>query len=75
MNKEINESMTLAKHISCEFRYTFCGRKCNSDQKWNNYKCQCDCKIPIRYWICEDVYAWNPSIGLGGCDKNFKIDE
>ena len=31
--------------------------------------------MKIRYWICEDVYAWNPSIGLGGCDKDFKIDE
>ena len=28
----INESKTLTKHISCECKCTFDGRKCNSDQ-------------------------------------------
>ena len=28
----INESKTLAKHISCECRFRFDGRKFNSDQ-------------------------------------------
>ena len=28
----INESKTLTKHISCEYRCKFDGRKCNSDQ-------------------------------------------
>ena len=32
----INESKTLAKHISCEYKCRFDGRKCNSDQWWNN---------------------------------------
>ena len=31
--KEINESRTLAKYISCECRCEFDGRKCNSRQK------------------------------------------
>ena len=35
----INESKTLAKHISCECKCKFDGRKCNSDQWWNNDKC------------------------------------
>ena len=35
----INESKTLTKHISCERNYRFDGRKCNSDQLWNNVKC------------------------------------
>ena len=30
MIKGINESKTLAKHISCECRCEFDGRKCNS---------------------------------------------
>ena len=25
-------------------------KKCNSNQWWNNHKCQCDCK---RHDICE----------------------
>ena len=33
MIKEINESRTLPKHISCKRRYEFDGRKCNSRQK------------------------------------------
>ena len=35
----INESTTLAKQISCEYKYKFDDRKCNSNQKWNNNKC------------------------------------
>ena len=33
----INESKTLTKHISCEYKCN--GRKCNSDQWWNKGKC------------------------------------
>ena len=40
----INESKTLTKHISCECKCKFDGRKCNSDQWWNNDKCRCECK-------------------------------
>ena len=40
----INESKTLAKHISCECKCKFDGRKCNSNQWWNNDKCRCECK-------------------------------
>ena len=35
----INESKTLTKHISCKCKCKFDGRKCNSDQCWNNNKC------------------------------------
>ena len=34
-----NESKTLTKHISCESKCKFDGRKCNLNQKWNNYRC------------------------------------
>ena len=30
MIKGINETKTLAKHISCKYRYEFDGQKCNS---------------------------------------------
>ena len=40
----INESKTLAKHISCKFKCKFDERKCNSDQWWNNDKFWCECK-------------------------------
>ena len=35
----INESKTLTKHILCECKCKFDGKKCNSDQLWNNDKC------------------------------------
>ena len=31
----INESKALAKHMSCECKCKFDGKKCNSDQWWN----------------------------------------
>ena len=32
----INEAKALRKHISCECKCKFYGRKCNSNQWWNN---------------------------------------
>ena len=46
----INESKTLTMHISCECKCKFDARKCNSDQWWNNDKCQCECK---KRHVCE----------------------
>ena len=57
MITEINESKTLTKHISCECKCKFDGRKCNSDQKWNNDNCWCESKT---HNICEKDYIWNP---------------
>ena len=54
----INESKTLTKHISCECKCKFDGRKCNSDQQCNNDKCQCECK---KRHVCEKDYIWNPA--------------
>ena len=34
----INESKTLTKHISCECKCKFDGRKCDPNQWWNNDK-------------------------------------
>ena len=54
----INESKTLLKHISCKCKCKFDGRKWNSNQKWNNDKCRCECK---KHHICEKGYIWNPA--------------
>ena len=53
----INESKTFTKHISCECKCRFDGRKCNSDQWWNNDKCQRECK---KHHLCQKDYIWNP---------------
>ena len=52
----INESKTLTKHISCECKCRFDGRKCNSDQWWNNNKCRCE-----KRHVCKKDYVWNPA--------------
>ena len=53
----INESKTLTKHISCECKCKFDGRKCNWDQWWNNNKCWCERK---KRRLCEKDYTWDP---------------
>ena len=53
----INETKKLTKHISCECKCRFDKRKCNSDQRWNNDKCRCECK---KRHVCEKDYVWNP---------------
>ena len=55
----INESKTLTKHISCECKSRFDGRKCNSDQWRNNRKCWYKCE---KRHVCEKYYIWNPGI-------------
>ena len=40
----VNESKTLTKHISCECKCKLDGTEFNSNQWWNNDKCQCECK-------------------------------
>ena len=40
----VNESKILTKHVSCQCKCKFDGRKCNSNQKWNNNKCWCERK-------------------------------
>ena len=54
----INESKTLTEHISFECKCKFNGRKCNSDQWWNNRKCRCECK---KRHICEKDCVWIPA--------------
>ena len=55
----INELKTLTKHISSQCKFKFDGRKCNSNQWWNNDKCRCECK---RHHVCEKDHVWNPAI-------------
>ena len=53
-----NESNVLIKDISSKYKCKFDSRKCNSNQKWNNYKFQWECK---KRHICEKNCIWNPA--------------
>ena len=48
----INESKTLTKHVSSKYKCKFDGRKCNSNQKWNNVSVK-------KHNICKKDYIWN----------------
>ena len=39
-----NEAKTMTKHIPCDCKCKFNSTTCNSNQKWNNKTCQCECK-------------------------------
>ena len=54
----ITESKTLTKHLSCECKCKFNGKKCNSNQWWNNDKCWCECK---KHYLCQNNYVWDPA--------------
>ena len=49
---------TWAKYISWERKCKFDGRKCNSNQWWNNDKFRCECK---KINECKKDYVWNSS--------------
>ena len=49
----INESKILTKHLSCKCGSKFDGRKCNSNQKCNSDRCQCECKKLKEYHVCQ----------------------
>lgn len=41
----------------------------------NNDKCQCECKNPIKDYMCEKDYAYNPSICAYEYVKDHEIGE
>ena len=51
-----NESKILIKDIWCKCKCKSDGKKCNSNQKWNNDKCWWECK---KHHMCEKAYIWN----------------
>ena len=48
----------MTEHISWDFKCKFNSTICNSNRKWNNKACQCECK---NYRKCKRDYSWNPS--------------
>ena len=52
----INELKTLTKHILCKCKCKFDGRKCNSNQKWNNGKYHYECKSSIKLCVQKRLY-------------------
>ena len=49
-----NKAKAIKKYISCYCKCKFNSTICNSNQKWNNKTCQCECK---NYRTCEKNYT------------------
>ena len=58
MITEVNESKTISRHVSCECKCEFDGKKCISNYWCNNDKCWFECK---NRQVCEKDYIWNHS--------------
>ena len=56
MKIRIKKSKTLTKHIYCNCKGNFDGRKCNLNQKCNNKKRRCGCKNLRKYYVCKNYY-------------------
>ena len=48
------KAKTMAKHISCDFKCKSNSATCNSNKKWNNKTCKCECK---NYHKCKSHYS------------------
>ena len=58
------------KYLSCNCKWRFDSTACNSNQKWNNETCQCECK---SYQTCREDCGWNPSTCFCANGKYLKV--
>ena len=58
MTPNEDEAKAMIEHISFDCKWKFNSTTCNSNQKWNNKTCQCECK---NYHKCKNDYSWIPS--------------
>ena len=63
----------LTKHISCDCRCEFDGKKCNLRQKWNRNKCQCECKKPINILHAKRIMFGIPADVLASMIRFVKL--
>lgn len=61
MMARISNLKISTKHVSCKCKYKFDGKICNSNQRWNNNKCWCECKYPREQDACKKDYICNPA--------------
>ena len=56
-----NETRHIKWHKTCKCICKLDAIVCNNKQRWNNDKCQCECKEFIDKGVWDKGYAWNPS--------------
>ena len=70
-----NETRHIKWHETCKYKCRLDASVCNNKQRWNNDKCQCECKELIDKGICDKGYIWNPSNCKCECDKSCDFGE
>ena len=60
-----NEAKAKKKHIPCDCKCKSNSTTCNSDQKWNDETCNCECK---NYYRSKKNNSWNPGTDI--CENN-----
>ena len=70
-----NETRHIELHETCKFNCKFGANICNNKQRWNNYKCRCECKELIDKGVCDKGFIWNPSNCERECDKACDVSE
>ena len=51
-----NETRHIKWHETCKCKCRLDASVCNNKQRWNNDKCQCECKELIDKGICDKQY-------------------
>ena len=64
-----NETRHIKWHETYKCKFRLESSVCNNKQRWNNDKCQCECKELNDKCICNKGYIWNPSNCKCECDK------
>ena len=70
-----NQTRHIIWHETCKWKCRLDGSICNHKQRWNDGKCQCECKELFDKGVCNKGYAWNPSNCECECNKSCNLGE
>ena len=68
-----NETRHIKLHETFKNKCRIDASVCNNKQRWNDYKCWCECKELIDKSVCDKGYIWNPSNCKCECDKSCDV--
>ena len=69
-----NETRFIEWHETYKCDYKFGANVCNNKQRWNKYKCWCECKKIIDKGTFDKRFIWNPNNCECECDKACDVD-
>ena len=61
LTSRTNETKHIKWHETCKCEGRLDAIVCNNKQRWNNYKCQYECKELIDKGVCDKRHIWSPS--------------